>query len=138
MWAYANQLWCDWAASVLDNVQFQPMLHDMVLAGIITVSLPILKVSTKDTGLVNSFDELSDHVADNETWPQMIDQHQQQPSGISARLDGRKCNFQPSISEMNELRNNTFKPIMSDKTSSGGGKESPPSPCKTEEGDAWK
>lgn len=43
------------------------MLHDMVLAGIITVSLPILKVSTKDTGLVNSFDELSDHVADNET-----------------------------------------------------------------------
>jgi hypothetical protein len=68
--AYTNRLLRNWRQAEWDEVQFQPMLYDMVWAGLKAALLPKLKLFTKENGKFNSIDELFDRVADVETEPE--------------------------------------------------------------------
>jgi len=125
--AYANRLRRNWREAEWDEVQFQPMLYDMVWAGLKADLLPRLKPFTKANGKFNSIDELFDRAADVETEPEKYDKQQQKPPGESSRPGGKKRNFRPSISETKDVPKNPSKPDKSDK-SSGGGKDLPLSP----------
>jgi hypothetical protein len=103
----------------LEEVQFQPMLYDMVWAGLKAELLPKLKPFTKADGKFNSIDKLFDQAADVETEPEKYDKLQQKPPGESPHPGGRKRNFRPSISEMKDVPKNPSKPDKFD-TSSGG------------------
>jgi len=128
--AYANRLRRNWREAEWDEVQFQPMLYDMVWAGLKANLLPKLKPFTKENGKFNSIDELFDRAADVETELEKYDKQQQKPPGESSRPGGKKRNFRPSISETKDVPKNPSKP---DKSSGGGGKGLPPSPWVTGE-----
>jgi len=56
--SYANRLRGDWREAEWDQVQFQPMLYDIVWPGLKADLLPKLKPFTKENGKFNSIDEL--------------------------------------------------------------------------------
>jgi hypothetical protein len=68
---YTNRLWHNWKQAEWDEVQFQPMLYDMVRAGLKANLLPKLKPFTKENGKFNSIDELFDRAAVVTTEPEM-------------------------------------------------------------------
>jgi len=125
--AYANRLQRIWREAECDEVQFQPILYDMVWAGLKADLQPKLKPFTKANRKFNSIEELFDRAADVETEPEKYDMQQQKPQSESSRPGGKKRNFRPSISEMKDVPKNPSKPDKSDKLS-GGGKDLPPSP----------
>jgi len=131
--AYANRLRRNWREAEWDEVQFQPMLYDMVWAGLKADLLPKLKPFTKENGKFNSIDELFEPAADVETEPEKYNKQQQQTPGESSRLGGKKRNFRRSISETKDLPKNPAKPDKPDKPSRGGGRDLPLSPWVTGE-----
>jgi len=74
-------------------MQFQPMLYDMVWAGLKADLLPTLKPFLKANGKFNYIDELFDRAADDETEPEMYDKQQQKPPAESSHPGSRKHNF---------------------------------------------
>ena len=129
--AYANCLRCNWREAVLNELQFQPMLYDMVWAGLMANLLPKLKPFTKENGKFNSIEEHFDRAADVETEPEKYDKQQQNPPGESSLPGRKKYNFRPSISEMQDVPKNPSNPYQPDKSSGGGRKGLPPSPWVT-------
>ena len=123
--AYAYRLRRNCGEAEWDKVHFQPMLYDMIWAGLRANLLPKLKPLTKANGKFNSIDEHFDRAADVENEPEKYDKQQQKPPGESSRPGGRKHNFQPSISKTKDEPRNPSKPDKSDKPS--GGKDLPTS-----------
>jgi len=125
--AYANRLEQNRREAEWDEVQFQPMLYDMIWAGMKVDQLPQLKLFTNVGGNFDSIDELFDRAADVETQPEKYGKQQQKPLGESSCPGGKKCNFRPSILEMNDVPKQPSRPDKSDKSSGGGGTDLPPS-----------
>jgi hypothetical protein len=137
--AYTNRLRQIWREAEWDDVQLQPMLYNMVWAGLKADVLPTPKPFTKENGKFNSIDELCDRAADVETEPEKYDKQQQKPPGESSRLRRKKRNFRPSISEMKDVPKNPSKPDKPHESSGCGGTDLPPSPWVTGEVYAsWK
>jgi len=77
----------------LDEVQFQPLLYDMVWMRLKAVSLPKLKLLTKANGQFNSIEGLSDPAADVEIEPKQYDKQRQKSQGVSSCPAGSKLIF---------------------------------------------
>jgi len=65
--AYTNRLQRNWRDAEWGEVQFHPMLYNMVWAGLEADLLPKLKPCTKVNGKLNSIDKLFDQAADVES-----------------------------------------------------------------------
>ena len=115
--AYANRLPRNWREAEWDEVEFQPMLYDMVWAGLKANLLPTLKPFTKENGKFNSIDEVFDRAADVETEAEPYDEQRLMLPGESPRPGGKKRNFRPSLSEIKDVPKIPSKPDKPDKSS---------------------
>ena len=70
-------------------MQFQPVVYDMVWAGLKADQLPRVKPFTQENGKFNPTDEPFDRAADVETEPKKYNKQQQKSPGESSHPGGR-------------------------------------------------